>query len=152
MKLPIALSILTLTALPSLAAVLRPRDDFNTVLVGYFNGERFVTQVLELHRADGILAGIANLDPFPFHPKEPTPIPPQDIYYAEILRGPPTVSCRFSQTRLTEPLASAFTRERLDHSYFWHDRPFRPYKGRYPGAVSLVCSTDRVDGRPWLDR
>ena len=132
MKLSIILYALTLSVLPfSIASALIPRDDMNNVLVGYYDGQYFDTQIIRLARANGVMKGYLDVKSFDRVSLES--VEHVDVYYAEILRGPPKVACQFSAYDVR-----SFVRQNDPH-VFTPSNPFIPYRKHITAAIILMC-------------
>ena len=139
MKLSIIVSALTLSVLPfSIASAIRPRDDMNNVLVGYYDGNRFATETVPLTRSEGVMKGFKRFEvPDPRSSEPSGEEEDLNVYYAEIVRGPPNVVCRFlvAQQRVSAPYSVV----PYDLFVFTASRPFIPYNRHITGAVGLIC-------------
>ena len=154
MKLPIILSAMSLTVLPSIASVIRPRDAVNNVFVGYYDGDSFVTRTVELKRkGDTMIGGLRLQDrkstassrsssssSFPSIPSSDDRSKTHNIYYAEIIQGPEKVACRFTRNPMIDGfLQSDLAPDEMGLTLFAPGRPFVPYEGHITDAVNIVC-------------
>lgn len=114
------LSILSAAVVSVVAAspLLDRRDTENNVLVGYFDGERFLTKNVPLTKQ-------YNTRYF----GEEYFRQPVRISYAEIIYGPPTVTCNFESRQGSSQAFATVTRQ----------DPFVPYKGALDDIDVVWC-------------
>ena len=119
MKLPVVLAM-SLTVLSSLASPIVRRDDENNILIGYYDGLKFRTVLIPLLKGRQ-----RNPTKRYIESKELDDL--TNIYYAEILRGPPGLECFFETGDNYLPV-------------FTNEEPFIPYYGHAENIDKVHCS------------
>lgn len=163
MRFSTTLSLLTLglTTLPviashaSYASLVVRRDDENNVYVGYYNGEIFAGKTIELESTDKFMVGGANLIPRnpgttsrPIDDKVPEEFMGTNVYFAEVLRGPPGTKCRFLKEVLDSKSFDTLKSSPEDPTgrWFTKDDHFIPYDGHILDARSIFCFVSNEGG------
>ena len=169
MKFSSTLSLisLSLTILPVIASqasrasdILR-RDDENNVFVGYYDGETFADKTIELERVGSRMMGGANLASTnprltsrPVDMTNPRHFDNKQVYYAEIMRGPPGTRCRFLNGVLGADAMSDLKNnpENPNGRWFSYKKPFIPYDGHIVEAMSIFCIASNDGNDNTVDR
>lgn len=157
----LSLLTLSLTTLPVIAShashaslVLR-RDDENNVYVGYYNGGSFVGKTIELESAGELLVGGANLMPKnpgansrPVDNRGLAKFTGTNVYYAEVMRGPPGTKCHFFNQVLESKNFNTLKSSPEDPAARWftRDNHFIPYDGHILDAMSIFCVVSNEGG------